>query len=953
MPRRAGGSSQTPAAAQETMVVRPLFDARPEAGIPCIGEMSAGDSSAVPLAFWRLLQNVRMSNGCLEFRGGSSELCSGLGLTGTITILGAKEVTLNGTQYLVVAAHGSGSGYAAVFTVSLVDGTVDEITAGSGQYGNTRLGNNTDPVVFAVVPDKEKRKDYLVIQNGVVPPRVYDQAADIMTIHEGVPSPRDKQTSTVFSPTDAWTIADGTLTYTNSSARMTMADDAAPVNYIVLTIKDNVNNGDTTRNNAAMSPAVDSTDEGGARQICFWFEGDSAFINSVKFEIGESAGGTYYIVHDPSDPSTDASSKLIVQDQGNDRYILTCFLDHIDVGNRDALTHFKITWVDDTQTGGGSNLYVIKLLAIFFGGQVQATARYAASWINSTARDESAGVLQTTYYMDTMSNACGGRYHYKLPEDDDLYLRPQIAYANTIDALRDIGIDYLGIYRFDPGDVRYTLVKEHKVASYSGGAWSYVSGTSGPAMDAGPIYDVTPKKDKDRDRTIKEETDLTIPMARAMEYVSGRLWCGDILESQPATINAVTKGTSTVLKVSRLGGFKAGQYITISGAAGGDFTGLNGTWRIIAVQALFYLTVTIDLDSSGYSGAYTADSGTIAGQRRRGDIYFSEYKQFTRFSKTPRVIGGKIDQNAGSSFSIPGERVMAFSGQSAYGIDLMLLWTDRNLYNTGGTLTTQLEQLQRIGPHGTLAPNSIARFLSDVYWVDQLSQVRKLRNGQIMSLSRQQVDNHLLNSADITKTWATFAKDRLYIGFRPTGATKNTKILVYDERVAERYGVRAGWSEDALISAQSAEAVIQVVHSNTEKIFIVGSDSKVFRYDNGTTESDTNNVSIGLTTCDFAGMRQRGFYGMTMWYRLVAIIDKATNGTLTIAKAVKPDGSASAGTLSFAGASGQVFRHETPTSTPAAVAGNTVTITITGSAPGGTKIYFLGVEEDVRYARPD
>jgi hypothetical protein len=70
-------------------------------------------------------------------------------------------------------------------------------------------------------------------------------------------------------------------------------------------------------------------------------------------------------------------------------------------------------------------------------------------------------------------------------------------------------------------------------------------------------------------------------------------------------ISAITKAADGVFTVSSTAGLQDGDIITIVGAAGGDFTAVNGEYAITIASST---TFTVGLDTSGYAGTYTANS---------------------------------------------------------------------------------------------------------------------------------------------------------------------------------------------------------------------------------------------------------------------------------------------------------------------------------------------------------
>lgn len=72
-------------------------------------------------------------------------------------------------------------------------------------------------------------------------------------------------------------------------------------------------------------------------------------------------------------------------------------------------------------------------------------------------------------------------------------------------------------------------------------------------------------------------------------------------------ISAISKAADGVFTVASTANLNDGDIITIVGAAGGDFTNVNGEYAVTIASST---TFTVGLDTSAYSGTYTASSGS-------------------------------------------------------------------------------------------------------------------------------------------------------------------------------------------------------------------------------------------------------------------------------------------------------------------------------------------------------
>jgi len=83
-----------------------------------------------------------------------------------------------------------------------------------------------------------------------------------------------------------------------------------------------------------------------------------------------------------------------------------------------------------------------------------------------------------------------------------------------------------------------------------------------------------------------------------------------LLSTVVRTISSISKTVDGVLTFTAAHGLIAGQNIVLSGIAGGDFTALNGATTVKAV--IDATSISIETDTSGYTGEYTENSGTCA-----------------------------------------------------------------------------------------------------------------------------------------------------------------------------------------------------------------------------------------------------------------------------------------------------------------------------------------------------
>jgi Flp pilus assembly protein TadG len=103
------------------------------------------------------------------------------------------------------------------------------------------------------------------------------------------------------------------------------------------------------------------------------------------------------------------------------------------------------------------------------------------------------------------------------------------------------------------------------------------------------------------------------PLARGpyVDYtaITGASWLTPA-SSVHRTVSAITKANPARITTSAAHGFATGDIVNISNVAGGGFTALNGMSVAITVTSTTQFTLN-GVNSTGYSGSYTANSGRV------------------------------------------------------------------------------------------------------------------------------------------------------------------------------------------------------------------------------------------------------------------------------------------------------------------------------------------------------
>lgn len=816
-----------------------LFDPK---DVPVRGMVSAQAPSSLSPGEWALLQNIRQSSRLIQVRGGTA-------LLGTIlassTFRGFWTGTLNGTYTIIVAVKES----LETRVYKSTDGfaTKTEITAASGQYGNTRFTDNGQLLTFERVwnPIAFASGDLLVMQNGTDAPRVYSVAGAITAIHEAIDPPLATQNFPVkYSlPFNFPVNVTANLAHVNSGAALVSSNGGTtPNSYINLS----VGTGTALNDNSEITLSSTKTFFTNTSRMQWILGIDTEyveFLDKVKIE-AKIAGVLAATIHDPTSTVSAAPIAVPLSSDNKTLYVF-------DKGERASSITFDeilITWVAPTNEAP-SIVKVVKIFMIAGSGRNPGQTIFGTGYRNSASFAESPGVAYT-HYVGELVNNTGGPADNKatLPNDPSIYYDFSLPYKNTSTADRDKGVDLLNVYRKRPQDDRLSYFTAVTIAAYAG-SWAY----SSTATD--PLFHTPTGLETSYDIPMPDGFHLPLPVAKAMKYANGRLFVG-----------------------------------------------------------------------APSSGNY--------------NLMFSGIKQPFRFRRFNR------EEDGPGALSIQGETVQAFAAvaTSTLGIDTIYAFTDQGLYGLSGLLTSQLSQQARISDSGTLSPYSVQTMKNTVFWLDKEMQVRRMRFGSIEDLSRDSIDDLTRGIPGSRRAFVYGAcnNERYFLGFTPSGATTNTRILVWEDRYQK-------WSLD--IPPKAMEGLLNWFDGTNNKFRLLGagidgSDLKSYEYDDPATSQDLGtNISVGLTSHEIHDpMWDHKFFIR----RIGVLVDDVSSGSISISRAYKPHGGTGASTINIDVSTNQAWRWDGNQTVTGTGNGVSCQITFTASLTAGTRFYSIVAERQER-----
>jgi hypothetical protein len=304
-----------------------------------------------------------------------------------------------------------------------------------------------------------------------------------------------------------------------------------------------------------------------------------------------------------------------------------------------------------------------------------------------------------------------------------------------------------------------------------------------------------------------------------------------------------TEGASTVKTIAYARSGK--QYYSLDINAGTNTTA--GRYGLINVQRLTFgrwqmptaLTRPLQTGTAiamGGDRLFAAELNGSGTNAKVTKIAFSEKGMPNRFAHAATIIDGQVQPNSAGLSDFGSEIITAITPESS-GIragDGMIAWTNAAVYLLSGIDAIQLSRPANIGPYGTLSPGSIARYKNAVVWVTPERELRTLGN-EIGDISSRMVEDVLyaIPASRIPYIESAIYRDRLYVGYTPSGGTKNTNALVFDARTQ-------GWSIDNISTLSGATFCkwATTVVSNETRLLCFDTTGWMFDYNSTVTTGD-------------------------------------------------------------------------------------------------------------------
>ena len=485
-----------------------------------------------------------------------------------------------------------------------------ELTQTSGPFGDTRLERPKEGlVVFTPVdadPEARKHLDFLgptdslgpavVVQNGVdAPLRVVGYPDASVTAYRCVPvraikAPTNARATVAEAgvngslPVRGGAVTTGATpggTFDAATGGHVQQLGAAGSYYWQWLTGATINVGDTgdvVMNTDAMSLFGGSPVPKSVPQIGLVVEAeDGTWWDCVKVwaNVDYDGGGyNWELIHDPSASAGSALNDRVHVETNKDGIVVSAYA----YGERSSSDFTTITMNGlrlEVASDGLTPATKFMVYWVYGGGWVPGTAQYAVSRKAATSEAESGGVivasgafgLQTTNLRQRWASlnspmsleGANARFRHpiaqggSLPPDFVFPIDPRLFYVYRVPVLNphiaEVEATYdetWAVYRKDPGDAEFLLVKNVELARRNGTAWELVLNSGEGAL----FYwtDEHAPEEKDARRRAPDAFTEVTPVCACAVYANKRLYVGATLQDSSGT-NAV----ASVVKISEEG----------------------------------------------------------------------------------------------------------------------------------------------------------------------------------------------------------------------------------------------------------------------------------------------------------------------------------------------------------------------------------------------------------------
>lgn len=472
----------------------PIFEPRKA---PVRGMSSFVDACALDPGWYVLLQNVRTDKGTIRVRDGHAKLTSTAINSGTGTFGGAGVVNYQGfwSGNPIIAAGVEVSSAGRVY-ISNTGTSFTEVTAASGQYGDTRFGtlaSGDGRIYFNSGFDRLTNDSVVIAQNGTADPRVYS-ITDALTSGHYTPTPPAKFPTARSKPTFPafFTVKDGTTTTlsTPTGTSVAFADTSGAStteNSLTLTCTN------PTNGNQALCVFSAGISFSSSRQLVIIANSNATNFTlwkNVKIELGDSGG--FVTVYDPTAAANSAYGIHELTSNG-ENYVLGFSIDaHTGSSSNPNIAscdRVRVTWVGSTLS---ATTFAVTIYVIAASGLVPGNALHCYCYGNSVSKALSVPQFITDVRGESITNLGGiATSALTCGNGSQIFYNYVVGFLHTSTAERNLGTNKLYLFRQDEDDSDYFYVSTTTIATYSAPNWSFSNHGSTSALGLCSLTDST------------------------------------------------------------------------------------------------------------------------------------------------------------------------------------------------------------------------------------------------------------------------------------------------------------------------------------------------------------------------------------------------------------------------------------------------------------------------------
>jgi len=475
-----------------------------------------------------LLENVRIHSGTAKTRSGDvglEEAFSGLQR-------GAFEATLDEVEFSFRAS--SDSEKVTVWYKRKTDPTWLALTPTAGPYGDLRFEETTsESLQFSVVRDRSifqyRDHDLVVIQDGSGVPRIFGASTDLSSAFNpdgtlcfskvAQPSP---PANVVTNPQFSFTavLSDNVPVFHNDDAGITSAAEGSgnPHQYVSISIGTDYVEGNLTVWDISPVPINGGVGDAPTQLVLVGYSenstGSSSFWQQVKIEIDDGSD-SWVTIYDPSAVSDAVFAPIATEGarETENWWQMGFPLSSVTLS---IVRHIRWSWQGAIPTVSPVVGYMATIAA---GGRLPGGSRAALAFYGSDSRSLGPATISTRI-SDLSVYQAGGAIQFndiKIVEDPRFYFDYFIDFDRPSDSERDQGIDYVLVFRSDPGQAGYYLVGKSRIAHWTGSAWVFDFALSHTSAFHG---------DQDLSFAAPDPSIVVTPVGKAMVSANGRFFVG-------------------------------------------------------------------------------------------------------------------------------------------------------------------------------------------------------------------------------------------------------------------------------------------------------------------------------------------------------------------------------------------------------------------------------------------